>query len=78
MSLCLTLSDAASHQELDAWSALELKEYKIRITNRAAKGMKRNLLGEGYAETAIDEKRKTYEGGTNKNEERMLRRPDSP
>lgn len=33
-------SNAASQQEIDAWAKSEPEEYKIRVTNSEAKGMK--------------------------------------
>lgn len=34
------LSNAASQQEIDTWAKSEPEEYKIRVTNSEAKGMK--------------------------------------
>ena len=40
------VSDAASKQKVDEWSASEPKEYKTRVTNSGAKGINRRYPGE--------------------------------
>ena len=43
------IKDAASQEEIDAWSESEPKEYKIRVTNPKAKGMDHAHQGYVYA-----------------------------
>ena len=43
------IADTANQEEMNAWSASEPKEYKIRVTNPKAKGMDRAHQGYGYA-----------------------------
>ena len=39
------VEDAASRKEIDAWSTLESKEYKISVINPKAKGVDRAHSG---------------------------------